>query len=134
MENQPIHQHEGDKVPKKFISARPFHHGLAVVIEIFEGDAQNRYYAIDKMGYCDWTDFEADSLGDFVNGYAIIKHGNEYGVLNTCNDYMVPAIYDKIDSFSNGYAKVMYKNKWRIINPFGECELKWNGRGNKYWQ
>ena len=104
--------------PNYYKMARPFHDHLAVVSYFWSG---KQVTIIDIGGGAAFVDFQADAITDFNDGHAIIKHGNKYGVINTCGDYAIDASYSHIDSFSKGYVKVWDQGQWRIINPFGEC-------------
>lgn len=116
---KPIHVREGGKTTY-YKMARPYYFGMAVVRYIDNWSA-NTVTLIDKSGGGTFVDFSADEIGDMEKGYALIRNGNKYGIINICQDYLIPVDFDKIDSFSNGYVKVLHEGKWRILNPYGAC-------------
>ena len=52
------------------------------------------------------TDYEWDEIKGFSDGFAIIRKGEKYGVVNQQAAIVVPIIYDKILPFSDGLAEV----------------------------
>ncbi len=89
------------------------------MVQQHDQQAGNRYTYIDRSGYEAFVDFSANELGDLQAGYALIRVGKKYGIINACQDLLLDILYDKIDSFSKGYAKVRIDGRTSIIDPYG---------------
>lgn len=68
--------------------ARSFHDGLAVAY------AEQGYTYIDKQGKS--TGALYDECWDFSNGRAVVLKNGKYGVIDTRQRYIIPAIYDDV--------------------------------------
>lgn len=55
----------------------------------------------------------------FSQGLAAVKHGDQWGFIDSANTFIIPAIYEQVKSFSNGLAAVRVDRKWGFINLEG---------------
>ena len=51
-------------------------------------------------------------LFDFENGFASVRNGEKWGVINTEGKEVVPCIYDMVNSFHDELAAVCKNDKW----------------------
>lgn len=97
------------KYKQLIISAYPKTDNLTVVENIFK-----------KVGIIDRNsniivDFIYDEIGDFCEGYAMVKKDNKYGFIDMQGNVIVDIIYDKVNNFSEGYAVVVKNGKYGLI-------------------
>lgn len=59
-------------------------------------------------------------LCDFENGFASVRNGEKWGVINTEGKEVVPCIYDMVNSFHDDLAAVCKNDKWGYVNTKGE--------------
>ena len=61
-----------------------------------------------------------DYVGDFYDGYAIVRLNDMYNLINTEGKLVSPKQwFDCINNFYDGYAKVNLNNKWNYIDTQG---------------
>ena len=73
-----------------------------------------------------------DYVGEFVDGVAIVKYRNKWGVINEKGKEICKPKYEKMAEFFGGYAKVVYKGKAGFVNSLGYeiCEPKFDAAWN----
>ena len=62
-------------------------------------------------------------LFDFENGFASVRNGEKWGVINTEGKEVVPCIYDMVNSFHDELAAVCKNDKWGYVNTKGELVI-----------
>lgn len=62
-------------------------------------------------------------LFDFQNGFASVRNGEKWGVINTEGKEVVPCIYDMVNPFNDGLAVVLKNDKWGYVNTKGELVI-----------
>ena len=66
-----------------------------------------------------------DSIGDFVEGFAVVTSKGKYGFINSSFQLIIPCKYDSASDFSDGYAIVngnSFVDKSGIIITVNECD------------
>lgn len=59
-------------------------------------------------------------IGEFVNGFAIVKHRHKYGFINKSGEMVIAAKYSELYPFCEGYAAVTRNGESYYINEKGE--------------
>lgn len=62
-------------------------------------------------------------LCDFENGFASVRNGEKWGIINTEGKEVVPCIYDMVHPFNDGLAVVLKNDKWGYVNTKGELVI-----------
>lgn len=84
---------------------------------------------IKQAGKWGFWNIEADQVGIpliyeevkfFREGLVPVKQGGKWGVINTKNQWVIPAQYAYVHAFSEGLAATKEGDKWGFINPRGE--------------
>lgn len=70
---------------------------------------------VQNMG---WEESE-----EFVNGFARVMKGNQFGFINTGNDVICPPQFDDARNFRHGLAAVKKNNQWGFINEKGRLVI-----------
>ena len=70
-----------------------------------------------------------DYIGDIINGFAVVRNVNKYGLIKYDGTEVVPPKYDRLESVSDGYCLVAKRTisgtlKYGFINTKGEEFLK----------
>lgn len=96
-----------------------FYNGLALI-----KDSNNKCGFINPKGktvipfeydYCDYN--------QFIDGFSIIKKGENYGMINKKNQVIIPFEYDDLEHFSNGFAYARKGKTYFFLNKRGEQVL-----------
>lgn len=72
-----------------------------------------------------------EHIGEFSEGFALVKHHDKFGYIDTTGVLIIPALYDEAFVFSNGVAKVKINTEtkskiktYSFINTKGEMLIK----------
>ena len=66
------------------------------------------------------TDVKYDSIGDFKDGFSIVKMSNKFGFIDSLGKELTPITYDYLTSFSEDVATAINNNHWWLLNTKGE--------------
>lgn len=91
-----------------------FDSGIAVVVK------DEEWVYIDKEGNVITNFPQTDKLYDFVEGRAIIRRGDNVGIINNKGEVIVEPVYQEIKDYSDGYAKAQRYDRWGFIDKDGE--------------
>lgn len=113
--------------------ARPFRNGYAVVsrqIEFHEikfgkdvGTVIYVFAFIDKSGK-EVSAFDYEDADDFFNGFARVKKGGRFGMINSRLQEIIPAKYDRVGDVSENRIVVSENNKFGVMDTNGQWVIK----------
>jgi len=109
-------------IAAKYSSVHNFHEGLAAVQSTVYSEIHKTY--VKAWGFIDIygreiTEFKYNiekyereaSVGDFVDGLAIVKINNKLGYINKAGKEVIPVIYDGVGGFHDGLVRVTVDTK-----------------------
>jgi len=91
-----------------------FDSGIAVVLK------DDKWIYIDKEGNQINNFPQTDKLYDFYEGRAIIRRGENVGIINNKGEIIVEPEYQEIKDYKNGYSKVKKFDRWGFIDKAGK--------------
>lgn len=102
-------------------AAGSFSNGYAYVMTKYDGfvpDAHHKWSYIDKQGELA-TEMEFDSAKSFRKGVAIVKLGNQWGLINTKFEFVVPCEYDDMEWLEDGRIQIQKNGETGYIDIHG---------------
>lgn len=80
----------------------------------------NKKYGLLDASKKELTEVKYDSIGNFSEGFALVKIGDKFGFIDLLGQELKPIIYDYGTSFSEGYATIINNRHWSFLNTKGE--------------
>ncbi len=77
---------------------------------------------IDKSG--EILKVDADSFGDFSEGFADAKKGGLVGFVNKKGEWVIKPQFEAVRDFHNGYAAARLAGKWGVIDKTGKWVIE----------
>ena len=112
-------------IPPGYVRARSFHDGLAMVQLPGAGEADGPLGYIDKRGKLVFSDDSGrvTDLGDFVEGMARVRVGDQWGYLDRRMRFSVDPQFEDARDFAGGMAAVKVDGRWGYINKTGRLGI-----------
>lgn len=86
--------------------------GLARVAKIVDGKAVWGY--VDKTG-AEYIKLQFDEAKDFYGGFAPVRQGDKWGIINKRGEVVVDFLYDDLDVMREGHVLFEYKDKFGFL-------------------
>ena len=92
--------------------------GRAYYVFYWKNSNNERFYPEDD---------ELDYVGDFLDGYAIVRKGDKWGFISIDGKIIGEIKYDTVREFEGEFARVELDGQWGFINRQGIeiCEIKY---------
>jgi hypothetical protein len=128
LKNEPVIQ-----LPGNTYEARTFRHGYAVVsrqVEYHETKfGKDVGTVIFVFGYIDRSgrqvsSFDYEDADDFFNGFARVKKGGRFGMINTRMQEVIPAQFERVGDVSQNRIVVSENNKFGALDTNGRWAIK----------
>jgi len=101
---------------------------LIYILLFFSGNllSQTTFYIPYKCGYSDpagltLIESQYDTVSLFNKGFAVVGIENQFGLINTDGDLILPIKFDEVNSYNeaNEFIKARIRNKWKYYNTKG---------------
>lgn len=83
-------------------------------------DIKKDYINFFKNKTPNWFYFKYDVVYRYINGRAIIKRNDKYGIINISGEELTDIKYDTISNYNEGKARAMINDKWGFIDISGK--------------
>ena len=91
----------------------------------------NLWGFMDKYGR-EISEIKYVGVGDFHNGYAVVKEGKKYGYINRYGKEITKIEFDFANSFQHGKGLVIMNGKRGVVNSRGDIQVELFGVGRNF--